>query len=142
MSFIVYFQISECAAKGGECDETKGRPVCGTDNQTYPTRCHLIRAQCSGHQVSLKHRGTCKDACIASRSYALSHRSTFVPKCRMDGSYAAVQCLENAECWCVTSLGKPIPNTTVRTGKPLCMKAGKTNIRRSPPRNGDRRKRS
>lgn len=53
-------KISECAAKGGECDENKGRPVCGTDGQTYPTRCHLIRAQCSGHQVSLKHRGTCK----------------------------------------------------------------------------------
>lgn len=53
-------KISECAAKGGECDENKSRPVCGTDGQTYPTRCHLLRAQCSGHQVNLKHRGTCK----------------------------------------------------------------------------------
>ncbi|XP_035786616.1 SPARC-related modular calcium-binding protein 2-like isoform X3 [Anopheles albimanus] len=52
--------ISECAAKGGECDESKGRPVCGSDNKTYPTRCHLIRAQCSGHHVSFKHRGSCK----------------------------------------------------------------------------------
>lgn len=60
-NFSLFLQkISECAAKGGECDENKGRPVCGTDGQTYPTRCHLIRAQCSGHQVSLKHRGTCK----------------------------------------------------------------------------------
>lgn len=57
---FIDLQISECAARGGECDESKGRPVCGTDNQTYPTRCHLIRAQCSGHQVSLKHRGSCK----------------------------------------------------------------------------------
>lgn len=34
--------------------------VCGTDNQTYPTRCHLLRAQCAGHKVNLKHRGPCK----------------------------------------------------------------------------------
>lgn len=53
-------QISECAAKLGECDESKGRPVCGTDDQTYPTRCHLLRVQCSGHQVSIKYRGPCK----------------------------------------------------------------------------------
>lgn len=36
-----------CTIKGGECDESKSRVVCGTDNQTYPTRCHLIRAQCN-----------------------------------------------------------------------------------------------
>lgn len=54
----------ECQAKGGECDETKSRSVCGTDNQTYPTRCHLIRAQCSGHKVNLKHRGPCKGKAI------------------------------------------------------------------------------
>lgn len=51
--------LSECAAKQGECDDSEG-PVCGTDDQTYPTRCHLLRVQCSGHQVSLKHRGNCK----------------------------------------------------------------------------------
>lgn len=130
--------ISECAAKGGECDETKGRPVCGTDKQTYPTRCHLIRAQCSGHQVSLKHRGSCKE-CIESRTYALSHRSSspskFVPRCRTDGSYAHVQCMEGAGCWCSDSTGKPIRNTTTRNGKPNCRKNAKSNTRRSPARN-------
>ncbi|XP_055611004.1 SPARC-related modular calcium-binding protein 2 isoform X2 [Uranotaenia lowii] len=133
--------ISECTAKGGECDESKGRPVCGTDNQTYPTRCHLIRAQCSGHQVSLKHRGTCKDICLASRTYALQHRATsrngvkFVPRCREDGTYAPVQCLEGVGCWCVNGQGKPLPNTTVQHGKPVCVKKGKSNQRRSSPRN-------
>ncbi|XP_055621829.1 SPARC-related modular calcium-binding protein 2 isoform X1 [Toxorhynchites rutilus septentrionalis] len=140
--------ISECTAKGGECDESKGRPVCGTDNQTYPTRCHLIRAQCSGHQVSLKHRGTCKDVCLASRTYALQHRSNspygvkFVPRCREDGTYAPVQCLESVGCWCVNSQGKPLPNTTVQHGKPVCVKKGKSNQRRSSPRNPVRNKRS
>lgn len=52
--------MSECAAKGGECDETKSRPVCGSDGHTYASRCHLIRAQCNGYKVTLKHRGTCK----------------------------------------------------------------------------------
>nr|XP_029726240.1 SPARC-related modular calcium-binding protein 2 isoform X2 [Aedes albopictus] len=140
--------ISECTAKGGECDESKGRPVCGTDNQTYPTRCHLIRAQCSGHQVSLKHRGTCKDVCHASRTYALQHRSSspygvkFVPRCREDGTYAPVQCLESVGCWCVNGQGKPLPNTTVQHGKPVCVKKGKSNQRRSSPRNPVRNKRS
>ncbi|XP_058459359.1 SPARC-related modular calcium-binding protein 2 isoform X1 [Malaya genurostris] len=140
--------ISECTAKGGECDESKGRPVCGTDNQTYPTRCHLIRAQCSGHQVSLKHRGTCKDVCLASRTYALQHRSSsayavkFVPRCREDGTYAPVQCLDSVGCWCVNSQGKRLPNTTVQHGKPVCVKKGKSNQRRSSPRNPVRNKRS
>lgn len=43
---FLFLQMFNCTAKGGECDETKSRDVCGTDNQTYPTRCHLIRAQC------------------------------------------------------------------------------------------------
>lgn len=161
------FQISECAAKGGECNESKGRPVCGTDNQTYPTLCHLIRAQCSGHPVSFKHRGACKgmfvlfsiylrirscqnysprtEACVASRNYALNNRGSatnsvkFVPKCRADGSYAAVQCLLNVGCWCVNSQGKPQPNTTVKTGRPICLRNSKSNPRRSSNPSGNRR---
>lgn len=59
-----------------------------------------------------------------------------MPKCRADGSYAPVQCAkENSGCWCVNGQGKPIPNTTVRTGKPNCGKPGKSNRRRSSPRN-------
>ncbi|XP_035786614.1 SPARC-related modular calcium-binding protein 2-like isoform X1 [Anopheles albimanus] len=140
--------ISECAAKGGECDESKGRPVCGSDNKTYPTRCHLIRAQCSGHHVSFKHRGSCKDVCIASRTYALQQRANspytvkYVPRCREDGTYAPVQCIDGGGCWCVNGQGKQLPNTMVQHGKPVCVKKGKSNQRRSSPRNPVRNKRS
>ncbi|XP_052893310.1 uncharacterized protein LOC128301048 [Anopheles moucheti] len=140
--------ISECAAKGGECDESKGRPVCGSDNKTYPTRCHLIRAQCSGHQVAFKHRGSCKDVCIASRTYALQQRANspytvkYVPRCREDGTYAPVQCIDGGGCWCVNGQGKQLPNTMVQHGKPICVKKGKSNQRRSSPRNPVRNKRS
>ncbi|CRL03761.1 CLUMA_CG016446, isoform A [Clunio marinus] len=125
--------ISECAAKGGECDESKNRLVCGTDGKTYASRCHLIRAQCNGYRVSLKHRGTCKDACFSSRSYALTQRPKikFVPKCREDGSYAPIQCLENNGCWCVNGQGKPIPKTHTKHGRPNC--AGKGSHKRSSP---------
>ncbi|XP_035912205.1 SPARC-related modular calcium-binding protein 2 isoform X2 [Anopheles stephensi] len=139
--------ISECAAKGGECDESKGRPVCGSDNKTYPTRCHLIRAQCSGHQVAFKHRGSCKDVCIASRTYALQQRANspytvkYVPRCREDGTYAPVQCIDGGGCWCVNGQGKQLPNTMVQHGKPICVKKGKSNQRRSSPRNPVRNKR-
>lgn len=83
--------------------------------------------------------------CLESRSYAIAHQSSsqnkFVPRCRSDGSYAAVQCMLGAGCWCSDGQGKPIPNTTTRNGKPNCSKKSKTNIRRSPLRNVNRNKR-
>lgn len=135
--------IAECTAKGGECDEKKGSPVCGTDNQTYLTRCHLIRAKCGGYQVGLKYRGACKNECLGSRSYALVQRRNdprkvnFVPKCRLDGSYATIQCIDSGSCWCVTAHGKTIPNTVTTHGRPYCGK--KSNQRRSPQRNSSTR---
>ncbi|XP_065369565.1 SPARC-related modular calcium-binding protein 2 isoform X3 [Calliphora vicina] len=131
--------IPECAAKVGECDESKGRPVCGTDGQTYPTRCHLLRVQCSGHQVSIRYRGLCK-ACNVAREYALKHRTKnplkFIPRCKKDGTYASIQCLTNSGCWCSDITGTPIDNTTVRTvGRLKCREFNKAYTRRSPSRN-------
>lgn len=67
----------------------------------------------------------------------MAHRSSshkkFVPRCRSDGTYAAVQCMGGAGCWCSDGQGKPIPNTTTTSGKPICPKISKVNIRRSPP---------
>lgn len=57
-----------------------------------------------------------------------------MPRCRSDGTYAAVQCMGGAGCWCSDGQGKPIPNTTTTNGKPICPKIGKVNIRRSPSR--------
>ncbi|KRF80506.1 SPARC-related modular calcium-binding protein 2 [Drosophila virilis] len=127
--------LSECAAKQGECDESEG-PVCGTDDQTYPTRCHLLRVQCSGHQVSLKHRGNCK-GCLVALKYARERARNpkiFFPRCRSDGNYAAVQCLVGSGCWCSDSSGKPIRNTTTRRSRPKCGAYRRNNRRRSPQR--------
>lgn len=45
-------------------------------------------------------------------------------------------------CWCSDSMGTPINDTTVRTGKPKCREFSKANVRRSPSRNnGGNRKR-
>lgn len=89
------------------------------------------------------------DACLASRAYALHQRKVqnkdlrFIPKCRADGSYAPVQCLESTGCWCVNPLGKPIPHTRVTFGNPNCAQKSKSNQRRSSPRQpGLRNKRS
>lgn len=57
--------------------------------------------------------------------------SKFVPRCRADGSYAAVQCMDDAGCWCSDPLGNPINGTTTIVGRPNCPK--KSNTRRSPP---------
>ncbi|XP_017865398.1 PREDICTED: SPARC-related modular calcium-binding protein 2 isoform X1 [Drosophila arizonae] len=129
--------LSECAAKQGECDESEMEPVCGTDDQTYPTRCHLLRVQCSGHQVSLKHRGNCK-GCLVARQYARRERERnpkiFFPRCRSDGNYAAVQCLGDTGCWCSDSSGNPIKNTSTRRSRPKCSAFRRSNRRRSPQR--------
>ncbi|KAM8712866.1 hypothetical protein ACLKA7_013231 [Drosophila subpalustris] len=128
--------LSECAAKQGECDESEG-PVCGTDDQTYPTRCHLLRVQCSGHQVSFKHRGNCK-GCQAARQYAIRESkrdpNIFLPRCRNDGYYAATQCLTGTGCWCSDRNGHPIRNSSVRLGRPKCGPYKRNYRRRSPPR--------
>lgn len=57
-----------------------------------------------------------------------------MPRCRSDGTYAAVQCMGGAGCWCSDGQGKPIPNTTTTIGKPNCPKISKVSIRRSPSR--------
>lgn len=76
--------------------------------------------------------------CLETRTYAIAHRSSshkkFVPRCRSDGTYSAIQCMGGAGCWCSDGQGKPIPNTTTTTGKPICPKISKVNIRRSPSR--------
>ncbi|XP_034478301.1 SPARC-related modular calcium-binding protein 1 isoform X5 [Drosophila innubila] len=127
--------LSECAAKQGECDESEG-PVCGTDDQTYPTRCHLVRVQCSGHQVSFKHRGNCK-GCLAARQYAIREKkrqpNLFLPRCRNDGYYAAMQCLPGTGCWCSDSNGHPIRNTSTRGGRAKCGRYKRNSRRRGPP---------
>lgn len=70
---------------------------------------------------------------MSSQAYALSQRPKikFVPKCRNDGSYAPVQCLENNGCWCVNSQGKPIQKTHTKHGRPNCAAMG--NLKRSSP---------
>lgn len=73
------------------------------------------------------------DACLSSRAYAISQRPKikFIPKCREDGSYAPIQCLENNGCWCVNNQGKLIQKTHTKHGRPNC--AGKGNQKRSSP---------
>lgn len=83
-----------------------------------------------------------KGACKEARRYALKsrHLSKFIPKCKADGSYAPIQCIEGTGCWCSDKTGKPIEKTSVRVGKPKCrsFNNNKTNIRRSPVRSGGR----
>ncbi|XP_033251430.1 SPARC-related modular calcium-binding protein 2-like isoform X4 [Drosophila miranda] len=130
-------KMSACAAKLGECDESEG-PVCGTDGQTYHTRCHLLRVQCSGHPVSLKYRGSC-NGCLEAAQYARRQQARdpkyFVPRCRKDGNYAARQCYGEAGCWCSDSMGRPIEDTSTssRRRKPKC-RVYRRNRRRLPTR--------
>ncbi|KAI8430761.1 hypothetical protein MSG28_000929 [Choristoneura fumiferana] len=125
-----------CVGQSAACETSAGprRAVCGTDGRTYQTRCHLIKAQCAGEPVAVARKGPCADgqsSCLITQRYALNgqrgRRANFVPRCRADGTYAAVQCAAAgaaAGCWCVTPDGKPLPDTAVRNGRPNCTNTG------------------
>ncbi|CAH0401942.1 unnamed protein product [Chilo suppressalis] len=147
-------QVSVCSTRASSCETSAGtkRPVCGTDGRTYPTRCHLMKAQCSSEPVAIAHKGPClegQSSCMIALRYALNaqsgRRAPFVPRCRADGTYAAVQCASAgaaASCWCVSPDGKPLPDTAVRNGRPDCTRTGKSHTRRRSSVRGQRNKRS
>ncbi|XP_048488742.1 SPARC-related modular calcium-binding protein 2 isoform X4 [Plutella xylostella] len=141
-----------CYARVSACEISDGhQPVCGTDGRTYPSKCRLLRAQCTGEAVTMAHKGPCAEgqsSCLSTLRYALSEkeggRAAFTPRCRSDGAYAAVQChaARGGGCWCVTPDGKPVPNTTVRNGKPDCTRTGKSHAKRRSSARGQRNKKS
>ncbi|XP_023712550.1 SPARC-related modular calcium-binding protein 2 isoform X4 [Cryptotermes secundus] len=124
-----------CSARFQTCSsaERQRRPLCGTDNVTYASRCHLMRQQCQGSQVAIQHRGPCTVQLCLGQVYARRNRQPllFVPTCLQDGTFAPVQChAETGYCWCVTPAGKPIPNSSLRNARPNCRRRGKPNTRR------------
>jgi len=76
------------------------------------------------HQIQQGRRSKAMKKCIAERDEkrraAMSNNSTsgtpseYIPVCRRDGGYAAVQCHPSTKsCWCVTPSGRPIPGSSV-----------------------------
>jgi len=57
--------------------------------------------------------------------------STYLPMCRKDGTYAAVQC-HAGYCWCVTRRGRFVKGSTVKGSRPKCARAMKTRRGSSP----------
>ncbi|XP_028177297.1 SPARC-related modular calcium-binding protein 1 isoform X2 [Ostrinia furnacalis] len=143
-----YIRVSTCEANVA----SNKRPVCGTDGRTYASRCALLKVQCAGEPVTIAHKGACVEgpsSCVFALRYALNapadRRAPFVPRCRADGTYAAVQCAPAgaaAGCWCVSPDGKPLPYTVVRNGRPDCTRTGKSHTRRRSSVRGQRNKRS
>lgn len=139
---------ADCKTRLSKCDanvSARNKPVCGSDNQTYPSRCALLRVQChQDNNIEVKHRGRCreKQPCWAElqglRKTKSPEGEVFMPSCLPDGRYASVQCHgSTGYCWCVTGTGAPIPNTSVRHVKPTCPRRGKM---KAGAKGGDRNK--
>ncbi|KAK5642124.1 hypothetical protein RI129_008291 [Pyrocoelia pectoralis] len=124
-----------CAQR--QCKETEdSKPVCGSDKLTYPTQCHLEKAQCQIKNLTLSHTGSCTEhlSCVQT----VANHNSFHPQCRPDGSYASSQCFPaTGYCWCVTAQGIPIPQSSIKWApnvKPRCRRKKKTTKRRSSMR--------
>ncbi|XP_076297930.1 SPARC related modular calcium binding-like protein magu isoform X1 [Lasioglossum baleicum] len=130
----------ECRKRIAECTMSEGAstPVCGSDGVTYSSHCRVISKQCQGMSILIKHTGTCPEtpACFSAR---LTARPGARPVCRVDGTYAPVQCHEETGyCWCVTPQGRPLPDTSVRHQRPRCLKPGPRSA--ASTRSGQRRR--
>ncbi|XP_075228439.1 SPARC related modular calcium binding-like protein magu isoform X2 [Lycorma delicatula] len=51
-------RIANCETSMNLRDRMK--PVCGSDNMTYPSRCTLLRYHCHKGEVTVKHKGHCR----------------------------------------------------------------------------------
>lgn len=137
------FQSLRTAHCSVNCVTSKIRPVCGTDDVTYSSRCELKRAKkCQGKRIKVKHKGRCPSEntnlsrCLSDRYEATeiartSNPEVLVPTCNQDGSYTEVQCHTSTPyCWCVTRDGRHIPGTSTADSRPRCSKGSKRRKRK------------
>ncbi|XP_069494979.1 SPARC-related modular calcium-binding protein 1 isoform X2 [Ambystoma mexicanum] len=112
------------------CSRSQLRPVCASDGRTYESICDYQRAKCRDANLSIIHRGRCKDAgqskCRVERAQALElakkpQEGVFIPECNENGSFTQVQChTYTGYCWCVSQDGKPISGTSAQNKTPVC----------------------
>ncbi|CAI6371982.1 unnamed protein product [Macrosiphum euphorbiae] len=121
----------DCKGQLERCERKKAatsRPVCGTDNISYPSRCTLLRVRCSNDSLlRVKHRGRCKEKQPCWVNHTIKSEDptrtpdSYMPRCKADGTYFRIQChKKEGYCWCVTPAGNMVSNTIVRGQKPKC----------------------
>ncbi|XP_031435934.1 SPARC-related modular calcium-binding protein 1 isoform X2 [Clupea harengus] len=88
------------------CSRSHGKPVCGSDGQSYETGCDLQRAKCKDRTLTLAHRGRCKGTkrtmipppllpvpTLATEGKELELKDSSQSKCHME----RIQALEQAK---------------------------------------------
>ncbi|KAL4237371.1 SPARC-related modular calcium-binding protein 1 [Mactra antiquata] len=120
----------DCSVK---CKSRKPRIMCGSDGVSYTSKCEVKRARrCEGKKITIKKKGKCSDhesKCFQEKEDAEATMNgggsteAFIPDCNEDGTYAEIQChYANGSryCWCVSSDGRPVINTSTKDDKPSC----------------------
>ncbi|XP_039096126.1 thyroglobulin [Hyaena hyaena] len=65
-------------------------------------------------------RFRCPTKCEVERYTATSFGHPYIPSCRQDGDYEAVQCQRGGPCWCVDAQGQEIHGTRRSGERPSC----------------------
>ncbi|NXC46593.1 THYG protein, partial [Penelope pileata] len=80
----------------------------------------ILQRRFLGVQLATSGRFRCPSKCEVERHAAQRYQHAYVPSCEADGGYAAVQCQQGEQCWCVDTKGQEVQGTKRRGQPPAC----------------------
>ncbi|XP_004642544.1 thyroglobulin [Octodon degus] len=86
---------------------------------TESTLYRILQRRFLAVQLVISGRFRCPTKCEVEQFAAASFGHPYIPSCRRNGDYQAVQCQTQGPCWCVDAQGKEIPGTQQQDGEPL-----------------------
>nr|XP_054102612.1 thyroglobulin isoform X1 [Callithrix jacchus] len=87
---------------------------------TETTLYRILQRRFLAVQSLISGRFRCPTKCEVERFTATSFGHPYVPSCRRNGDYQAVQCQKEGPCWCVDAQGKEIHGTRQQGEPPSC----------------------
>ncbi|XP_057591090.1 thyroglobulin isoform X2 [Hippopotamus amphibius kiboko] len=85
---------------------------------TETTLYRILQRRFLAVQLVISGRFRCPTKCEVERFAATSFGHPYIPSCRPNGEYQAVQCQREGPCWCADAQGREIQGTQQQRGEP------------------------